>query len=219
MNGFGEASANHPLFRELRNGLLWHCTNVARFRLILADGLLRPVEGLANRWGNRPYACQTLGAICLFDFTTESEERVLGAANRWWQFVCSERPVTVILGMDKRDLPGKLVRYPENRDITPSSSTGPIPWVEVCHTGCIPLSAVGRCLLVCSVNTSRFKVCPNLNAEILTGVELEFEEVIRIHDEARASQFAKIQAQFDSPEFKDRLEQARLRLDEIRNQK
>src|SRR5688572_4747374 len=101
-----EIHVGHPLFEELRKRVLWHCTSAMAFRQISVEGHICPIEGTSNRWSNRPYACQTLGAVCLFDFATESPEKVLSVADRWQPFVGRERPVTVILGFDRKTLPG-----------------------------------------------------------------------------------------------------------------
>lgn len=205
----------HPLFTELRNGLLWHCTSPQAFRQITADGFLKPVEGNASRWGSRPYACQTLGAICLFDFTSESEERVLDTANRWQQFVGAERPATVILGMEGGRLPGRLVRYPETRDATPRNSGGPIPWVEVCHVGRIPVSAIAKHVLVYPVDYGVFRVCCNLDERTLLSIEREFAELLAEADRAAAERNAEMEARVASPEFQALLAEAKRRAREM----
>jgi len=214
-----EIHAGHPLFAELRKKLLWHCTSAMNFRKICGDGFIRPIEGTSNRWSNRPYACQTLGAVCLFDFTTESSEKVLSAANRWQQFVGSEKPATVLLGLDERKLPGRIVRYPENRDTTPEESSGPIPWVEVCHVGPIPVSAVVSHLLVCAADYSKYSTHENLDDETLISVEREFREICALEAEQRAKQAAQFRAATESPEFKAQLERARQRAEEMKRGK
>jgi len=117
-----------------------------------------------------------LRAVCLFDFSTRSKQEVLGVADRWKQFVGCESPVTVIIGLDESRLPGRLVRYPENRDTTPIDSCGPIPLVEVCHVGPIPISAVVRYLLVCAADCTRFKTLNVFDDSALTQAEIEYGE-------------------------------------------
>jgi hypothetical protein len=175
------ANRRIPIFPDLRNGMLWHCTSLGAFRLIRADGFIRPTQGRRSRWGNRPYACQTLGAICLFDFTTESEERIMESSDRWRQFLSEHSPLTVLLGLSRCRLPGRLVPYPENRDITPKDSSGPIPWVEVCHCGPIPLSACALHVFVSAHDDSRFTVVECLDEENLLRVEAEIEERRQSH--------------------------------------
>src|SRR5258705_11382967 len=109
--------AGHPLFEELRNGLLWHRTSPEDYRRIKADGMIKPDDGRIDRWKKR-YACQQLGAVALFDFTTESEEDVLWEAMKWQQFLGDLEPVTILLGIEKGKMTGKLIPYPENKQGT-----------------------------------------------------------------------------------------------------
>jgi len=138
MNNSTEIHADHPLFRELRNGLLWHRTSADEYRHIRVDGAITPNDGRIDRWG-KPYACQQLGGISLFDFSTESEERVLWEAIKWQQFLGDSDPVTILLGLDRDKLTGRLIPYPQNKEGTTGNV---IPWVEVCHCGPIPASMV-----------------------------------------------------------------------------
>jgi len=41
---------------------------------------------------------------------------------RWLQFLVQFEPLTVLIGLDEKSLPGTLVRYPGNRDCTPKTS-------------------------------------------------------------------------------------------------
>src|SRR4051794_28342604 len=107
MNNFTEMDAEHPLFKELRNGLLWHRTSPDDYRQIRIDTAIKANDGRINRWGQE-YACQQLGGISLFDFTTESEEKILWEAVKWYQFLGDFDPVTVLLGIEPNKLTGKL---------------------------------------------------------------------------------------------------------------
>jgi hypothetical protein len=215
-NTFGATDiyAGHPLFRELRNGLLWHRTSTKDYRKMRADGAIKPNDGRVNRWG-RPYACQQLGGISLFDFTTQSEERVLGEAIKWRQFLGDSGPLTMLLGLEKSRLSGRLVSYPANKEGTTGNV---IPWVEVCHCGPIALSAVVSHLLVCSADYGRFSVCNELEDQTLDRVESEFVGVVRIADEKAARRLGEmnkaIRALTQSPEFKAQLERATRNLEE-----
>ena len=169
-----EIEAGHPLFNELRNGLLWHRTSIEDYRRIEVDGIIKPNDGGIDRWG-KPYASQQLGAVSLFDFTTEPEHMVLDEAFKWQQFLGDYDPVTLLLGVEKKKLSGKLIPYPQNKEGT----TGPvIPWVEVCHCGPIPASAIVSYLLVCPTDYRRFKKFQTLDEEKLSLVEKEFGPVV-----------------------------------------
>jgi hypothetical protein len=214
MSDLTEIQAGHPLFRELRNGLLWHCTSVGEFREIRASGSIVPNDGRVNKW-DKPYACQELGGISLFDLTTEEETEVLREANKWQQFFGCARPVTVVLGLDRSRLSGRLVPYPQNKEGTTGNV---IPCVEVCHCGPIGMSSIVSHLLVCAIDYSRFRKHEDLSEEALTHAEREFGEVVRREGERRAQQAAKLHALAESPAFKKRLEQARRRIDETMKQ-
>jgi hypothetical protein len=173
--------ADHPLFRELRTGL-WHCTSPDEYRQIRADSFLKPNDGRVNRWGGA-YACQQLGGVSLFDFKTHSEQRVLGELPKWGGFLQRARPVTIVLGIERNSLVGKLVPYPDNKEGTTGNV---IPWVEVCHCGPIPLSSVTKHLLVCPVDYSRFHIIEGeLSESRLIEVEDEFRDLVTVRDNER----------------------------------
>jgi hypothetical protein len=185
MSGSTEIQAGHPLFEEVRNGLLWHRTEDCRE--IQSDGLIKPNDGRIDRWG-KPYACQELGGISLFDFTTEPEERVLGEAFKWQQFLGDVDPVTVLLGIERSKLPSKLIRYPESKQGTTGNV---IPWVEVCHCGPISTSAIVSYLLVCPVDYRRFKKIESLTEQMLSRVEAEFSPIVRAERERQEALFQR----------------------------
>ena len=183
MNSFTEMNAEHPLFKELRNGLLWHRTSPEDYRLIRIDGAIRPNDGRINRWGQK-YACQQLGGLSLFDFTTESEEKVLQEATDWQPFLGSFDPITVLLGIDRNKVTRRLIPYPKNKEGT----TGyVIPWVEVCHRGQIPLSVVSRYLLVCPVDYTQFRKFEILDEPTLLEIEREFAPIVKAERDRLAS--------------------------------
>lgn len=134
----------HPLFLELCNGLLWHRTSAECLRKIRQDGFIKPGGDGVDRWGQ--YVCLQLNGVSLFDFTSEGEEKVLREFVKWRQFLGDKSPVTVYLGMKPESLNDSLVRYPENKNRTTTGNI--IPWVEVCHCGSIPTSAIVSYLLI-----------------------------------------------------------------------
>jgi hypothetical protein len=177
MSSLTEIYAGHPLFRELRNGLLWHRTSPTDYRQIQVDGVIMPNNGRVKRWSAPPYACQQLGAISLFDFTTYPEEEVLEEAIRWQQFLGDFDPVTVLLGIEPSKVTGKLIPYPLNKERT----TGyVIRYVELCHCGPIPTTAVISYLLVCPIDYSRFMKLDTLDEATLSRIEKEFDAVARL---------------------------------------
>ena len=131
---------------------------------------MKPNDGRVDRRGKN-YACQQLRCVSLFDFTTQPEAKVLGEAIKWQQFLGDVGPITVLLGFEKKKLPGRLIPYPENK----KGTTGPvIPWVEVCHHGPIPASAIVSHILVCGADYFRFRKFENLDEEAIARTEAEF---------------------------------------------
>ena len=200
-----DLDANHRLFRELRNGFLWHCTSPGEFLLIQADGEIKLNDGRVEKWGKRKTACQQLGGISLFDFSTAPAHELLKHIDRWHQFLGCASPTTVILGMPKERLPGKLVPYPENRDSTPEA-LGPIPLVEVCHTGNIPTSAITIYLIASSRDYSRFR-------------RFEYDRFDKISFKRRLAKFEADNqvANSDQPEIGERIREFNRRLDTSRD--
>jgi len=205
--------SGHPLWKELRNGLLWHRTSITDYQQIKADGFIQPNDGRADRWGGQ-YACQQLGGISLFDFTSQSEKRVLGEARKWQQFLGDARPVTVLLGLERGKLSGRLIPYPDSKQGTTGNV---IPWVEVCHCGLIPVSAIVSFLLICAVDYRHFRKFEELDDDKLTSAELDFIKMVQGENQRQAKLHDKIRAIAESPEFKARLEEAKRRAAETKS--
>lgn len=176
------------LFKELRNGLLWHCTSPGEFRQIQSDGYIRPNDGSINKWGGK-YACQELGGVSLFDFSTRPESKVLESADRWRQFIGCAKPATIVLGLERSKLPGRLVPYPQNKEGTTGNI---IPWVEICHCGPVPMQAIVMHLVICAADYSKFSKFPDLDSQSLTQAEIEIAEYSRIKAAAARPQMTDL---------------------------
>ena len=214
MSEGNEISAGHPLWKELRNGLLWHRTSTTDYRQIRIDGFIKPNDGRVNRWGGH-YACQQLCGLSLFDFTSQSEALVLGEAHKWQQFLGDVGPATVMLGLERSKLCGKLTPYPDSKEGTTGNV---IPWVEVCHCGPIPISAVVSYLLVCAADYQQFVRVEVLDETILTNTERNFGEIVTSANQKRAAMFDQVRAKFETPEFKAQMEEIRRRVEPTRRQ-
>lgn len=210
-----EIYSGHPLWRELRNGLLWHRTSTEDYRQIRTDRFIKPNDGRVNRWGG-PYACQQLGGVSLFDFTSQPEDLIFGEAHKWRPFLSHSGPVTVLLGLEKNKLPGHLTPYPENKEGTTGNV---IPYVEVCHCGAIPMSAVVSFLLVCAVDYGGFKKFDALDEQSLAKAEEELGALTLAVNQENAKQFEKLRAFTESPEFKARMKKAKQAASGIINQR
>lgn len=209
--------ANHPLFKQLRNGLLWHCTSSREFLQIQKDGCIKLNDGRVKKWGNKPYACQELGGVSLFDFSSQPEDKVLSSADRWQQFfACGKNencPATVVIGLNPKQIANTLTPYPENKQGTRGNV---IPWVEVCHCGNVQNSAFVMYLLVCPFDYYRFYSYRNLDKSTLENVEREFVGLIHKATEEQAMMIDQVRAKLKSPEFKALRAQARGIIDNIK---
>ncbi|HYG24689.1 MAG TPA: hypothetical protein VEH04_18090 [Verrucomicrobiae bacterium] len=199
MNEGNEMHVGHPLWDELRNGLLWHRTSPEHWRKIQSESFVKPNDGWLNRWGGR-YACQQLGGISLFDFTSQSEERALGEAHKWQQFLGDSSPITILLGFERKSLRGKLVPYPDNAEGTAGNV---IPWVEVCHCGAISTAAIVAHLLICAVDYRQFRKVKTLNEQALDDAEQAFSKFIEQDRTRQAALNESIRAINESQEFKE----------------
>jgi len=172
MSDFTSITENSRLFCELRQGL-WHCTSAPEFRQILKDGSINPNDGRVKKW-SQSYACQQLGGVSLFDFQAPTDQQVIETANRWGPFVYSSaRRTTVVIGLSRTALQAKLVPYPKNKVNTTGNV---IPYVETCHCGPIPITAITKCLLICSVDCAGFYVENALADPRLAEIEREFQK-------------------------------------------
>ena len=206
MSDFMSITTNSRLFSDLRQGL-WHCTSPSEYRQILRDGSIKPNDGRVKHWRGHPYACQQLGAVSLFDFQTPTEQEVLETADLWGPFICNfAHRTTVVVGLSRRELEPKLLPYPENKVHTTGNV---IPYVETCHCGPIPITVITKCLLICSVDCTRFYVENALADPRLGLVEREFESATSPHDELKATMQQKIAANRVSPELQARMQKAR----------
>ena len=215
MNDARKIYSGHPLFRELRNGLLWHCTSPEEYLQIRACGFIKPNNSLGGKYGRLRSACQALDGVSLFDFTTEPETLVLGTADKWQQFLGCAKPHTIILGLKRDNMLGKVVPYPKNRDITNSlNCSGPIPWVEVCHCGQIQISSIAFYLLVYAFDYNQFKKFEILNEADINHAVTEYTVVVR----SQPKDQLHVQKCNQSPELKVKMEQARRQAEKIKRQ-
>jgi hypothetical protein len=204
MSNYANIIRTHRLLSELRQGL-WHCTSPSEFRQIIRDHFIKPNDGTGHKWGPRPYACQELGAVSLFDFQTPTQEKVLETSNRWGPFVC-RHPTTVAVGLNRDLIASKLVPYPDNKINTTGAV---IPYVETCHCGPIPITAITKCLLICSVDCARFYVEPVLADPRLAEVEREFQSIMAAAEAERAKGIEQVNAREKSPELRRLFREAR----------
>lgn len=134
-----------------------HVTSLEALRSILVDGKIHP-----NRCGHYPVTFpqsnvsvgRKLGAVCLFDFAS-ADELAARRYRQWVSFFYKHRPVTVVLCLDRAHLP-QLLTQTTAKDVLdePVADLGVcFPRVEAWHLGEIPVSAIARCLVYCTVAT------------------------------------------------------------------
>jgi hypothetical protein len=112
-----------------------------------------------------------------------------------------------------------VIPYPANLVGTTGNV---IPWVEVCHCGPIPISAVVCYLLVYSFDYKQFSLHPELDDQTLASLERKFETITQSArgkgKKHMAQMNEKIRAVTQSPEFKARMEQAKRIVGDARRQ-
>ncbi len=163
------------------------------------------------------YACQELRAVSLFDFQSEPENLIIGESVKWTQFLGRANPMTVILGLDRDKLPGKLIPYPDNKIGTKGNV---IPYVEVCHVGPIPTAAIKLHYLVYTNDYTKFYRFDGLpNEEKLRTVSSEFSRIVPPVDPEAAEKLAKFNAILQSPEYKAQMKRAKEAVQRSLNQK
>jgi hypothetical protein len=50
MSDSAKIQAEHPLFKELRNGMRWYSTSAQHYRRIRTDKMIKPNNGRIDRW-------------------------------------------------------------------------------------------------------------------------------------------------------------------------
>ena len=137
------------LWPLLRPGL-WHSTPPTRYRPILDRGEIRPDGGQGGNVYTGSLAV-SMGAVSLFDFESASEEDALGTFGRWcthlWRPDIDTR-LTVWIGLNRDELPGRLILAKEGGERAMSEGKNWYPRVEACHIGAVPDSAFTAVLAV-----------------------------------------------------------------------
>lgn len=160
-----------PLFPLLRQGI-YHRTSIKNYRQICEVGYILPNDGtfpFTYPQSKNSYAF-TKGYIALFDFETASVKQCVSQCDKWSSFFTDQKPVTVVLRLDRKQLEDKLkpncVRpKPGDEDYKIA-----IPFVEVWYPEPIPVSAIQSRII-----TSR----PSISYKIA------FEE----YDDSRVAEF------------------------------
>jgi len=151
-----------------RENCLLHTTSQDAFRKIVESDAILPNDGsFGHKYPQSNHSIAKIsGAISLFDLYSETETNVLDMEGlKWFHFFIDHSPTTIILEIDRTKLdPNKLFNASKvawdyfkssERKLLPTA----IPYVEVCHSGLIPLNcvtkyyAVGKSSRMCSLIT------------------------------------------------------------------
>jgi hypothetical protein len=144
-----------------------------------------------DKWQGSVTACQAIGAVSLFDFERSPEQLVLEGSLKWRQFLTRAKPVTVIMGLSRAQLPCELIHY---KDTTTGNF---IHEVEVCHCGTIPVSAITTHLLVSASNDSIFQkfshpITPSQLAEVETAYAALWAQTRAQRERQRQADLARL---------------------------
>ncbi len=143
------------LWPSLRPGL-WHSTPAGRYGAILADGEIRPDGGPNGNVYRGSYAA-SIEAVSLFDFENCSEDDALGTYRNWVSHLrVQETPVTVWIGLNRDQLPGRLILADEGYNLALGNGNW-YPRVEACHVGLVPACAFAGVLAVSTAKPHQFE--------------------------------------------------------------
>ena len=146
------------LLPVVRRGL-YHLTSICGLKGIRHKSYILPNNGefpdtytqSAKSFGRR------YGYVSLFDFETPTEEQILAEYHKWEGFFYRHKPVTVLIGLDRRKLEPKLL---PNETAKQTVGYG-IPWmphIEVWYPEPLPFSWATSCILVYPTEPLQYKV-------------------------------------------------------------
>lgn len=152
-----EALRVWPMWR----GNLWHSTSPKGARAILAEGLIRfDLPGL----GYESSFCRVRNAVSLFDFSGTLED--IASQSHNWMGWCGHQTqirdkASVWLRLDRAVLGDAVKSQQETRAEFWEQDSGKgqmIPYVEVCHRGPVPASAITGALVIAPLNYDQFEL-------------------------------------------------------------
>ncbi len=148
------------ILKTLRgSNLFWHRTSLSAFRAILESGSVIPNTGQFDITYPQSKACygRSIGAVCLFDFDTESLDAVLSKSGNWGRFLVDRGAATLVIGIDGAKLdPSRLSFAKSVREYQKTF----IPFVEVWYRGDVATSKFDRLVLVKSSSAFEHEVFP-----------------------------------------------------------
>lgn len=163
------------LWKKLR-GHMWHATSFKSAREIVASAAIRHDM---NRDGFKNGYCRVNGGVSLFDFS-DTEERIADQSHNWQSWLGHQRYIR-----GRAVVWFRINREAVRDSVKSVADTGAawhagghhankyIPYVEVCHAGSIPLSAIDGSLVISSANNALFEWVPPGDAMLAEIVRLE----------------------------------------------
>ncbi|WP_165765573.1 hypothetical protein [Burkholderia puraquae] len=148
---------------------LWHRTDIAGLKSILADGAIRPNDGtIPSQYTTSEdvgHAGYRFGGVCLFDFHSPALDDVYWAAQHWHQFFSQCHPLTIVFEIARDRLNEAALILQSGKCWMPPLYHPPrggahyprwIPYVEAWHRGPISLQDARRILAFRSGSDDKF---------------------------------------------------------------
>src|SRR5262245_13740239 len=105
---------DHPLVKILRNSL-FHITSLDAYKLIRADGFIRPND--VSRVFTYPQSstsqCSLLSAVSLFDFAVPDDKLFEDDIHisYWFGFLVLHKPINLIIRFKREMIVDKIIPY------------------------------------------------------------------------------------------------------------
>lgn len=182
-------SALNILTKVRGNGKLWHRTSVNSLKGIFNTGSIQPNDGRFKVTYPQSNNClsRELKAISLFDFNSNSLEKILDQAMNWECFIKDQKYATVLICIDPNFLLSEKIK--KTWEI-PTNFKPHIPWVEVCYCGEIPVSAFSEFLVVKKKPGFEFIQIP-LNDKSFSTIEDIYRTWAEEYESEKAALIAK----------------------------
>jgi hypothetical protein len=123
---------------------IFHRTNINGFKGIRQSGYILPNSGQfpSSYPQSKSYFGPSMGYICLFDFESSREEDYRINHHIWGMFFADQKPVTIVLKLNRHDLQDKLFPNSVAPKLGEENYKGFISFVEAWYPEAIPVSAI-----------------------------------------------------------------------------
>ena len=158
-----------PVMPILQKGL-FHRTSINGYRGIMESGFIVPNTGQFEYTypQSKFYFSHRKGYVCLFDFESSREKDYRTNHLTWAQFFTDQKPVTVILKLNRKELAEKLIPNSAGpKGLEPGNQF--IPYVEAWYPEPIPVSSI-ESLIISFWNSDSYRT------EFLEFTKAEMDE-------------------------------------------